>query len=99
MSLFVFIISKLYYKEKKDIPIKIYVIANIISSLLFSAGHVPYTISMTTLTPLLLIRCFLINGGIGLCFGYLYRKYGIMYAMIAHSFCHLISDILMIIFI
>jgi membrane protease YdiL (CAAX protease family) len=48
--------------------------ANIISALLFAAGHLPGTAAMTTLTPLLLFRCFLFNGGLGLGFGYLYRS-------------------------
>lgn len=99
MSLVVFIGSKIFYKNKKEIPIKLYVIANIISALLFAAGHLPSTMAMTTLTPALIVRCFLFNGGLGLGFGYLYRKYNIGYAMIAHGFAHLLSDILMIIFI
>ena len=99
MSLIVLIISKIFYNSKKEIPIKVYIIANIITALLFALGHIPSTMSMTTLTPLLIIRCFLFNGGIGLGFGYLYRKYGIGYAMISHGFAHLISDILMLIFI
>lgn len=99
MSLFVLIISKVFYKNNKEIPIKVYVIANIISALLFAAGHIPSTMTMTTLTPILLFRCFLLNGGFGLSFGYLYRKYGIGYSMIAHGFTHLIADILAIIFI
>lgn len=99
MSLLVFIISKLFYKNKKNISVKVYVIANIISAMLFAAGHIPSTMQMTTLTPVLIIRCFLFNGMFGLCFGYLYRKYGIGYAIISHGLCHLISDILMIIFI
>ena len=99
MSLLVFIMKKLFYKNEKEIPIKVYVIANIISALLFAAGHIPSTMTMTEITPVILIRCFLFNGGFGLCFGYLYRKYGIGYAMISHGLCHLISDILMIIFI
>lgn len=99
MSLIVFIISKLFYKGKKEIPIVAYVIANFISAILFAAGHLPSTATMTILTPIIIIRCFLINGGLGLCFGYLYRKFGIGYAMISHGFCHLISDILMLIFI
>ena len=99
MSLLVFINSKLFYKNKKEIPIKIYVIANIISAFLFAIGHIPSTMAMTTLTPVLLIRCFIFNGVFGLCFGYLYRKYGIGYAMMAHGFTHLISDIIMLIFI
>lgn len=97
MSLVVFIIFKIL--KKKEIPTKVYVIANIIAALLFAAGHLPSTATMTTLTPIIIIRCFLFNGCLGLAFGYLYRKYGIGYAMISHGLCHLISDILMLIFI
>jgi membrane protease YdiL (CAAX protease family) len=99
MSLLVFIISRLFCKNEKDIPVRVFAAANIISALLFAAGHLPGTMAMTTLTPLLLLRCFLFNGGLGLCFGWLYRKYGIGYAMISHGFAHLISDLLMVIFI
>ena len=99
MSLIVFIISKLFYKNKNDIPTLVFIIANIISTLVFAIGHLPSTAAMTTLTPLLIIRCFLFNGGLGLLFGYLYRKYGIGYAMISHGLMHLISDTFMIIFI
>ena len=99
MSLLILIISKLFYRNEKDIPVRVFAAANIISALLFAAGHLPGTMAMTTLTPLLLFRCFLFNGGLGLCFGWLYRKYGIGYAMIAHGAAHLISDLLMIIFI
>ena len=99
MSLVIFVVSKLFYKNKKEVPVSVFVIANIISTLLFAAGHLPSTSTMTTLTPLIIFRCFLFNGGIGLCFGYLYRKYGIGYAMISHGLCHLISDLLMIILI
>ena len=99
MSLFVFIIAKIFYKNKKEIPVKVYIIANIITALLFAAGHLPATAQSTTLTPLILFRCFLFNGSFGLCFGYLYRKYGIGYAMISHGFTHLIADVIAIIFI
>ena len=99
MSLIVFIISKLFYKSKEVIQTSVFVIANVLAALLFAAGHLPSTATMTTLTPLLIVRCFLFNGGLGLAFGYLYRKYGIGYAMISHGLCHLIADTLMIIFV
>ena len=98
MSLLVFIISRLFFKNEKDIPVRVFAAANIISALLFAAGHLPGTMAMTTLTPFPMLRCFLFNGGLGLCFGWLYRKYGIGYAMIPHGFAHLISDLLMVIF-
>ena len=97
MSLLVFIISKIL--KKKEIPTIVFIISNILAALLFAAGHLPSTAAMTTLTPVIIFRCFLFNGGIGLTFGYLYRKYNIRYAMIAHGLTHLIADILMLIFI
>ena len=99
MSLIAFVISRLFCKNKTEIPVKAYVIANIIAAVLFAAGHIPSTMTMTTLTPIILFRCFLFNGGLGLGFGYLYRKHGIGCAMLAHGFAHLIADTLMIIFI
>ena len=76
MSLCVFIISMIFYKNEKETPVRVYVIANILAAVLFAAGHIPSTMTMTTLTPVILLRCFLFNGGLGLGFGYLYRKYG-----------------------
>ena len=100
MSLVVLIEAKLVYKNKKEIPVKAYITANIIVALLFSVLHIPATLLMTSLTPIIIIiRCFIFNGGLSLCYGYLYRKYGIEYAIAAHGLMHLISDILMIIFI
>lgn len=99
MSVIVLIISKLFCKNKKEIPTSIFVIANVLTALLFAAGHLPSTAAMTALTPVIIIRCFLFNGGLGLGFGYLYRKYNLGYAIISHGLCHLISDILMLIFI
>ena len=45
---------------------------------------------VTKLKKPLLFRCFLLNGGFGLIFGRLYRKYGIIYAMMAHALFHVV---------
>ena len=100
MSLVAFIISKLFYKKEKNIPIKVFVIANIISALLFALGHLPATIQLFGgLDLLLIIRCLIMNGMFGLAFGWLYRKYGIQYSMVAHFGCHLVSKMIWLIFI
>ena len=75
------------------------VAANIISALLFAAAHLPATSTLLGITPMSLLRCFLLNGGIGLLFGWLYRKYGLGYSMIAHAGCHAISKLIWILFI
>ena len=95
MSLVAFVLKKLVKKE----GVGILIAANIVSALLFAAGHLPATIMMIGTTPLIIFRCFLLNGGLGLLFGWLYRKYGLRYAMIAHGGCHVISKLVWILFI
>ena len=43
-------------------------------------------------------RCFLLNGGFGLVFGRLYRRYGIQYAMLSHAVLHIVSKLIWTIF-
>lgn len=92
MSLLVFIFQKLFFRSQQQIPEKVLVIANIISSLAFAAGHLPATIAILgSLTPIIIFRCFLLNGCFGLLFGWFYKKYGIHYAMLSHALLHLVS--------
>lgn len=97
MSLVSFVLWKLFCRkcDGKNIPTAVFLVANIVSAFVFAAGHLPTTIStFGMLTPLLLIRCFLLNGGFGLLFGRLYRKYGIGYAMLSHALCHIVSKLI-----
>jgi hypothetical protein len=98
MSLIAFIIQKIAKKEEMND--RILMIANVIAALLFAAAHLPATImSISPITPMIIFRCFLLNGGFGLMFGRLYRKYGIHYAMIAHGGVHIVSKLIWILFI
>ncbi len=102
MSLIVLIIWKLFFKniKKEELPVKIYLIANIICALLFAAGHLPATLAFFgKLSVLIVIRCFLMNGMFGYIFGELYRKYGIQYAIVAHMTTHIVSKLIWIVFI
>lgn len=99
MSLVAFILHKLFWRKREQTPVAALVAANILSALLFAAGHLPATQMMMGLTPMIIFRCFLLNGGIGLLLGWLYRKYGLRYAMIAHAGCHLVSKLIWILFI
>ena len=92
MSLFSFMGWKLFFKKEGTVPTKVMIASNIIAAIIFAAGHLPSTLLLFgTLTPLLLVRCFLLNGAAGLLFGCFYRKYGIQYAILAHIFFHLVS--------
>lgn len=100
MSLFSWIIAKIFYRKEKEIPTKVFAISNIITALLFAAVHIPATIeTFGYIDGLLLFRCFLMNGAFGIAFGWLYRKYGIGYSMLAHFGTHLISKVIWILFI
>lgn len=100
MSLLSWVIFKIFYKKEQQVPTKAFVVANIISALLFALGHLPSTnFLFGYIDGWILFRCILLNGGLGLAFGWLYRKYGIAYSMLAHFGAHLISKIIWIIFI
>ena len=99
MSLIAFLLHKLFWRTSKDTPLAALVTANIVSALLFAAGHLPATFMLLGSSPLIIFRCFLLNGGLGLLFGWLYRKYGLRYAMLAHGGCHIVSKLIWIVFI
>ena len=99
MSLIAFLLHKIFWRKREQTPVAALVAANVLSALLFAAGHLPTTAILLGLSPMILLRCFLLNGGIGLLFGWLYRKYGLRYAMLAHGGCHIVSKLIWILFI
>ena len=99
MSLVAFILHKLFGRGREKPAVWMLVTANIIAALLFAAGHLPTTYMLMGITPMILVRCFLLNGTFGLLFGWLYRKYGLRYAMISHAGCHVISKAIWLLFI
>ena len=94
-----FVLHKLFGKKNEMPATGILIAANVIAALLFAAGHLPATAATMGITPMILFRCFLLNGGFGLLFGWLYRKYGLRYAMLAHGGCHVVSKLIWILFI
>ena len=99
LSLVAFILWKVFDKRNERPSTWVLITANIIAALLFAAGHLPATATMLGLSPMIVFRCFLLNGGIGLMFGWLYRKYGLRYSIIAHGGCHIVSKMIWILFV
>ena len=99
MSLVAFILWKVFDRKNERPSTGVLITANIIAALLFAAGHLPATATMLGLSPMIIFRCFLLNGGMGLMFGWLYRKYGLRYSIIAHGGCHIVSKLIWIMFI
>lgn len=100
MSLIAWLLWKLFFRKCEHAPVGVIITANVIAALLFAAGHLPATVMLFgQLTPLILLRCFLLNGGFGLLFGELYRRYGIQYAMVSHALLHIVSKTIWMLFI
>lgn len=100
MSLIAWMLWKLFFRKQEQAPKGVIIAANVIAALLFAAGHLPATVMLFgELTPLIVFRCFLLNGGFGLLFGWLFRKYGIAYAMLSHALLHIISKLIWFIFV
>lgn len=99
MSLIAFVLHRTFERKKAKASAAILIAANILSAMLFAAGHLPGTAVLLGLSPMIIFRCFLLNGGLGLLFGWLYRKYGLHYAMLAHGGCHIVSKLVWILFV
>ena len=99
MTLAAFILHKIFGKGREMPSPVIIIVANVASSLLFAAGHLPTTAVLFGLTPLIVFRCFLLNGGIGILLGWLYQRYGLRYSMITHAGAHVVSKLIWILFI
>ena len=59
-------------------------IANILAAVLFGLGHLPALAMLVPLTPLVIARTVILNGILGIAFGWLYWKRGLEAAMVSH---------------
>ena len=88
---------KIFAGKAEAVPGWVFLIGNLLAALLFAAGHLPATVQLFGgFDVVLLLRCFLLNGGFGFFFGLLYVKYGLHYAMLAHLTCHLCFKLLLV---
>ncbi len=67
--------------------------ANIVAALLFGAGHLPITATVTTLTPLVIVRALLLNGIGGVIWGWLYWRKSLEQRWSSHATYHVCATI------
>ena len=85
---------KLFARREETAPRWVFPAGAMLAALVFAAGHLPVTVQLFGgLDAMVVLRCFLINGGFG--FGLLYEKYGLHYAMLSHLTCHLCFKLLL----
>lgn len=64
--------------------------AIVLSAVLFGAGHLPALASSFGLTPALVVRTVLLNALAGIGFGWLFWRYSLETAMVAHASFHVV---------
>jgi hypothetical protein len=69
-------------------------LANILAAVIFGLSHLPTTATLAKLTPLLIARAILLNGIVGVVFGYLFWQYGLEAAMLAHFAADLVLHVI-----
>jgi membrane protease YdiL (CAAX protease family) len=93
MSFLVWALWKIF-KRGTNLPSRwIYQAAILIAALLFGLGHLPATAALVPLTPFLIGRAVLLNGIVGIGYGWLFWQYSLEAAMIAHISFHVLSAI------
>jgi len=70
-------------------------IANVLAAVLFGLGHLPATSALLPLTPLFVTRAIVLNGLLGVAFGYLYMTRGLESAMISHFSADIVLHVLL----
>ncbi len=69
--------------------------ANIVAAILFGLGHLPATAMLIPLTPIVVARAILLNGLVGMAFGYLYWTRGLESAIVSHFSADIILHVLL----
>ncbi len=69
--------------------------ANVLAAVLFGLGHLPAITTLVPITPLVIAREVVLNGLLGIVFGWLYWKHGLEAAMISHFSADLVLHVLL----
>ncbi|MFP8843408.1 CPBP family intramembrane glutamic endopeptidase [Shewanella baltica] len=89
MSFLVWCSYRLTQRKGADIKVHNYVLAIILSGIIFGVGHLPVAFALTSEATIPLVLYIVLgNAGFGFIAGYLYWKYGLECAMGAHMLAH-----------
>jgi membrane protease YdiL (CAAX protease family) len=90
LSLVVWLLGK-WWKTEDNLPTRgAFWAAIVLVAVLFGLGHLPVTAVMTPLTEVLIVRAVVLNGVVGIAYGYLYWRHGLESASLAHMSTHLV---------
>jgi membrane protease YdiL (CAAX protease family) len=70
-------------------------ISVILASIVFGLGHLPATAVVMAITPVVILRAVLLNGILGVVFGWLFYRKGLEFAMISHFSVDIVLHVLL----
>lgn len=84
MSLIVVILWQIFARKEETVPLWVLITANILSALIFTAGHLPVEAALFGWNIIAVGRCMLAYALPGIFYGWIYSKIGLPRAMQAH---------------
>lgn len=69
--------------------------AAVLAAVLFGLGHLPATATLIPLTPLVVVRAIVLNGLLGVAFGWLYWKRGLEAAIVSHFAADIVLHVIL----
>ena len=94
MTLIVWVTFKIKKtKEGKPTNIGIW-LSIVLAAVIFGAGHLPAVMTITTITPLVIIRTIILNSVVGIICGWLYWRKGLESAMISHFSADIVLQVI-----
>lgn len=95
MTLFVWL-GSFFSKTSEGRPsTAVFWIAAMLAAILFGLGHLPATAALVPLTPLVVRRAVVLNGLLGVAFGWLYWKHGLEAAIMSHFAADIVLHVIL----
>lgn len=95
MTLFVWLGSFVSRTEDRKPGAGIFWAAAVLAAILFGLGHLPTTAALVPLTPLVVTRAVVLNGLLGVAFGWLYWKHGLEAAILSHFTADIVLHVIL----
>lgn len=91
VSVIAWLVAKVWSRGRAHLPPPwVYWVAILAASLLFGIGHLPAAAQLWPLTTIVVVRTVFLNSFAGFLFGWLFWRWGLEYAVIAHFSCDII---------
>ena len=97
LTVITWMISLIWKNEDGRPKLWVLWIANILAAVIFGVAHLPATVAMgIPATAVVITRAIVLNGALGVAFGWLYWRYGLESAMIAHFSADIVLHVIFV---